>query len=172
MYIRPAPLPRIPNLHAPRGRPSVYRRLAFAAFEADRRAYMIAVAAIMALALASGPASAQAVLPAAPAVPSTLEVTCPNFQAALAGTANSATVLANQDRQMMCALLYSSRRLQDIQAFENIAYLRANGVPLNTTTTPDNTTTLAFMNGGFRIFSMFFLYAVGLTIGMTVTRTV
>jgi hypothetical protein len=114
---------------------------------------------------------AQTSLPAPPAVPSSLETTCPNFQAALAGTANSATVLANQDRQMMCAFLYQSRRLQDLQAYEYIKYLQSVST---TPTTPDATKAavdqaIIWLRTAGQSLSVFLVFGIGYRLGGAIT---
>ena len=115
---------------------------------------------------------AQTSLPAPPAVPSSLETTCPNFQAALSGTASSAPTLANQDRQMMCSMLYQSRRLQDLQAYEYIRYWQS--VATTTPTTPDATKAavdqaIIWMRTAGQSLGVFLVFGIGYRLGGAIT---
>jgi hypothetical protein len=117
--------------------------------------------------------SAQTTLPAPPAVPSALESTCPNFQSTLAGTGNSAVITAGQDRQVMCALLYQSRRLQDLQAYEYIRYLQSTSTT-TTSTTPDATKasvdqSIIWMRTAGQSLSVFIVFGIGYRLGGAIT---
>lgn len=73
---------------------------------------------------------------------------------------------------MMCSMLYQSRRLQDLQAYEYIRYLQS--VATSTPTTPDATKAavdqaIIWMRTAGQSLSVFLVFGIGYRLGGAIT---